>query len=169
MLPLRHETEGEAIKKTVKNHYFMTKPKAVCVDLDGTLCDTSWRTHFVTGEKKNWKAFYAGIPHDPIRLDVLAQVIHVWSTQDAQIVFVTGRGIEYLSETMDWFDRQGLSVVLSDAPLYMRPAGDHRPDTEVKKELFEKVMDRYEVILAFEDRPHIIEMIKELGIRVIGV
>lgn len=145
----------------------MEKPKAICVDLDGTLCDTQWRKHFVDGKQKNWKAFYAGISADPPRYDVLRILLKEWSEQGATVVFVTGRSDNYWSVTRDWLQRH-LPMDFSH-DIRMRDEGDHRPDVEVKRELILDVMKNYDVVLAFEDRPHIVEMIREMGIECIDV
>jgi len=39
--------------------------KAIIVDLDGTLSDSSHRQHFMTGKKKDWKGFYSALEQDP--------------------------------------------------------------------------------------------------------
>ena len=47
--------------------------KAIIIDLDGTLSDISHRAHHVRGEgKKNWKAFFEGIPGDKVNAAVAA-------------------------------------------------------------------------------------------------
>ena len=146
----------------------MEKPKAIICDLDGTLCDSSWRKHFVEGEQKNWKAFYAGISADPPRYDVLRLLLKEWSERGAAVVFVTGRSDEHKGATAEWIIRQ-LPAFRSAGMLWMRDAGDHRPDVEVKRELIWDVMKNYDVVLAFEDRPHIVEMIREMGIECVDV
>lgn len=144
------------------------KEKAIICDLDGTLCDSSWRKHFVEGEQKNWKAFYAGISADPVRYDVLRLLLSEWSERGAKVVFVTGRGAEYQGTTAEWLIRH--VPTFRSNHLWMRDRGDHRPDMDVKRELIREVMEEYEVVLAFEDRPHIVEMIRnELGIECIDV
>lgn len=143
------------------------KQKAIICDLDGTLCDSSWRKHFVEGEQKNWKAFYAGISADPVRYDVLRMLLKEWSERDAVVVFVTGRSDEYQGTTAEWLIRHIPTFRHTD--MWMRDTGDHRPDVEVKRELFAEVMEQYDVVLAFEDRPHIVEMIRELGIECVDV
>ena len=44
----------------------MSKHKIIICDLDGTLCNTDNRKHFMEQKPKDWKSFYAGIPNDPI-------------------------------------------------------------------------------------------------------
>ena len=145
----------------------MEKQKAIICDLDGTLCDSSWRKHFVEGEQKNWKAFYAGISADPPRYDVLKLLLKEWSERGAAVVFVTGRGAEYNGATTEWIIRH--LPTFKSADMWMRDAGDHRPDVEVKRELICEVMKVYNVALVFEDRPHIVKMIREMGIECVDV
>ena len=51
--------------EVVRLHPQGLKPLAVCVDLDGTLCNIDHRLHHVRGEgKKNWKAFFDNLLDD---------------------------------------------------------------------------------------------------------
>lgn len=42
-------------------------------------------------------------------------------------------------------------------------------DNVVKKEIFEALMETYDIITAFEDRPHVADMIEGLGITCVRV
>ena len=48
----------------------------------------------------------------------------------------------------------------------MRSEGDYRPDTIVKKELFDNhVRNKYNVVLAIDDRPCMVDLWNDLGIK----
>ena len=66
----------------------MTKPFAV-VDLDGVLADVTARLHHIEGERKNWTAFFAGIPDDPPYAEGLAAARQL--ATDHELVYLSGR------------------------------------------------------------------------------
>jgi hypothetical protein len=54
--------------------------------------------------------------------------------------------------------------------LTMRKTGDRRPDYIVKRELFDThIRNRYNVIVAFDDRQQVVNMYRDLGITVLQV
>ena len=142
----------------------------VIFDIDGTLADCSHRLHWIQNKPKNWKAFFAGIPHDqPIR-ETLAIAYNLYHAKDSaggywnQIIFCTGRPEEHRTATVNW-----LSCHLGDwaksCPLYMRPTGDHRPDYEVKAMLMETMLaDGFDPKVAFEDRDQVVDMWRRNGL-----
>lgn len=147
----------------------MSKPIAIICDLDGTLCDTSWRLKFVSGKEKNFDAFDAGIAADPVRLDVLAMLLEEWSKRQCQILFVTGRKMRNQAETIQWLRSKLPESINRRFVLTMRHDDDHTPDVECKEQMFRDLQNEFEIVLAFEDRDHIIPMIEKLGIRAIKV
>lgn len=70
----------------------------------------------------------------------------------------------------DNIDLRRLDGEFTGIELYMRSASDTRPDTEIKKELFEKhIRSKYYVDFIIDDRMSVIRMWQnELGIPVIS-
>jgi hypothetical protein len=129
-------------------------------DIDGTLADCSHRIGHITGDKKDWRAFFAACDGDnPIQHIVgLCQTL---SDADQEIVYVSGRSDECRELTLEWLARHQLP----DAPLYMRKAGDHRPDDLVKGELLDAVIaDGWAPVMAFDDRDRVVAMWRARGI-----
>lgn len=152
----------------------MTKPLAVIVDIDGTIADASHRLHLIKGETKDWDAFYDAMVNDtPIEgavgtiLDELDKVVED-DTVPLHIMFVTGRRDTHRKETEEWLQTY---CALADPGYYsllMRADGDHRDDTVVKEELYDThIAPNVEVVMAFEDRPRIIEMWERRGIKTV--
>ena len=81
------------------------------------------------------------------------------------IILVSGRPGNYREATEKWLDKHGFEFDV----LLMRRAGDKRPDTEVKKEIYDKCLKKYEIECVFDDRPRIINMWKEQGLKVFDV
>lgn len=130
-------------------------------DMDGTIADLSHRLHHITKTPKDWRSFFAydaviadaPIPHV---IDLLWDVAVSWP-----IVIVSGRSDECWEATMDWINTLGLPV----EKLYMRTAGDKRPDNIVKRELLDKVLaDGFRPRMVFDDRDQVVAMWREAGI-----
>ena len=142
----------------------MTAGKAiVVVDMDGTLADVRHRLHYIKEPaKKDWKGFFQGQVHDK-PFPAIAQRVRALG-RDHEIVIVTGRPEQYRSGTETWLKKFNIPF----SRIYMRPAGDHRPDYIVKGEILRKLGPE-RVSLAFEDRPPVCEVYRRAGVRVIAV
>lgn len=130
-------------------------------DLDGTLADLSHRLHHITKTPKDWRAFFAydevikdaPIPHV---IDLFWDVAVSWP-----VVVVSGRSDECWEATMDWINKHGLPV----EKLYMRTAGDKRPDYLVKYDLLQQLKaDGWNPRMVFDDRDQVVNMWRENGI-----
>lgn len=140
----------------------MSRWKAIMVDLDGTLCDTSHRVHHVQSKPKNWDAFYAGMAEDEI-ISSVASVLHMARLAGLHIVYLTGRPDNYRNLTEQWL--QAHNLLPDDSSLIMRRAGDHRGDDIVKRELYEaEVEPMYDISFVLEDRTRVVGMWRDLGL-----
>jgi predicted kinase len=143
--------------------------KVIVCDLDGTLCDISHRLPFVKvpeGEKKDWKSFFAGIKNDKLREDVKLQVLGKCAELGLPLVLVSARPDTYRGATEQWLFENLQYPYLT---LIMRRADDKRPDTDVKKGIYETYFKNNPVELVFDDRPSVIRMWRELGLNVVDV
>lgn len=133
------------------------KQKVFIFDIDGTLSDCSHRLHFIQRNPADWDSFYSQCLHDAPKVDVC----RVCRELSYPVIYITGRTQDVRKETDKW-------LTFNDLPhgmLFMRPAGDHRPDYELKREIYEKyIKDRYDVVGVFEDRNQVVEMWRELGL-----
>jgi beta-phosphoglucomutase-like phosphatase (HAD superfamily) len=135
----------------------------VIVDMDGTLADVRHRLHYIKGPgKKDWKRFFQAQVHDR-PFSAIAQRIRALAG-DHEVVIVTGRPEEYRSGTEAWLRKFRIPF----SCIYMRPAGDHRPDYVVKGEILKKIGPE-RVALAFEDRQPVCEVYRHAGVRVVAV
>ncbi len=128
-------------------------------DLDGTLADLSHRLHHIQKEPKDWRSFFAEVGNDTV-------IEHVGNLFDALTwtsicVIVSGRSDECREATMKWLKDH----FLLPSALYMRKAGDHRPDHVVKRELLDQMRaEGFEPIMVFDDRDRVVKMWRENGI-----
>src|SRR5437764_8390195 len=114
----------------------------VIVDMDGTLADVGHRLHYIRGKgKPDWKKFFSEQRHDlPIKA-ILKQVCELAGNHE--IVIVTGRPEQYSHETQQWLRKYKVPY----SRLYMRPAGDHRPDFLVKKDILKQKIGAQHVVI----------------------
>lgn len=128
-------------------------------DIDGTLADCSHRVDLVNGPNANWREFFAACVDDKPITHIM-NVAHALEGTHDFVVFVSGRSDEVRAETERWLSKYGFFQAL-----YMRKAGDHRPDHVVKLELLAQLRaDGYEPIMAFDDRNRVVQMWRDVGI-----
>lgn len=144
--------------------------KCYLFDIDGTLADLSHRLHYIQGETKDWDAFFAACGSDrPI--DHICDLAFTLNSSANQIVFVSGRSDAVREQTLCWLETQGLRTNGDNwfreyrPQLYMRKAGDRRPDHVVKLELLAQIKaDGWEPIMAFDDRNQVVDMWRANGV-----
>ena len=150
----RHVILGMAMQ-----HGLMPLPKKgyVLCDLDGTLADIRHRLHYVKQEPKDWDSFFGAMFMDRLRLDVAEQVEGL-RLDGYDVVFVSGRPNNYRTTTEDWLRLYGFTDTRYPI-LFMRRAGDRRPDTMVKEEMLRTHFpDRSLIHTIFDDRRRLLEM-----------
>ena len=135
----------------------------VICDIDGTVADLSHRLHFIEGSPKDWSGFFDAMPQD----EPIQKVINLVRSLEAshEIVFVTGRPDSHVRQTMNWLEQYGM--LWGDGGLYMRKAGDHRIDSIVKAELYQKILEDFdadEILCVIEDRDQVVEMWRSKGL-----
>jgi hypothetical protein len=136
-------------------------PLAIIVDLDGTLCDTSHRTHFVEKFPKNWDGFYDGIPDD--QPNVWCSIIMENIKMNCKIIIVTGRPMKQkvFDDTVEWLDKYNIPY----HELHCRDVHDFRSDVEVKREIYrDQIKGNYNVLFCLEDRSRVAQMWREEGL-----
>lgn len=143
-------------------------------DLDGTLADAEHRIHFIQGEKKDWRAFFAACVDDtPIQKTL--DTLHALRRGGAEIWIWTGRSDEVRPQTVEWLCKHGVYGKTSTLPwwplaaperIMMRKFGDFRPDTVLKREwLSELEPPEYNRLTAvFEDRASVVQMWRDAGV-----
>lgn len=146
----------------------------VLVDIDGTLANGEHREHHVKKEPKDWDSYFNEQEGD-------FPVVHIFKwvaelSKDHTIVVVSGRGAEREMSTRRWFNKVWAPNPLFpelEVPnfhpfvMFFRDKGDRRPDDIVKKEMLNLLPTR--PVLIIDDRPAVIRMWREQGLKVIPV
>lgn len=146
------------------------------IDIDGTLADLRHRLHYIQPEtgtgKKDYDRFFAGVSADGYFDEVMELMDNLFRTH--YVILLSGRPTNTGMATRLWLDRYWRSrQVLPYHRLFMRQSGDHRPDVEVKREIFDAMVraglrkDNVDVVI--DDRPQIVALWRELELPVIQV
>lgn len=133
----------------------MVKPKAIIVDIDGTIADMQ---KDVPGKRGpfDWDRVGEDLPNENV-----IDIVYTLSTR-YEIIIVSGRDEVCQTETENWLDIHGVPC---DA-LFMRRNGDNRKDSIVKREIYEsKIAQHWNVIAVLDDRSQVVGMWRdELGV-----
>lgn len=141
------------------------KEKAIIVDLDGTLYDSTGRKHYVEDKKnRNFDKFHQASSFDPPNQWCL-ELIKRFEV-DHQIIFCSGRHDTYRQITQDWLEKYGLGTI--NYLLYMRKVNDYRADTIIKKEIYDLYIKKnYDILFVIDDRQSVVDMWRAEGLTVL--
>lgn len=131
-------------------------PAAVLVDIDGTVA--------LMGDRSPYD--WARVGSDTPNQAVIAAVRAMHAAGNA-IVFCSGRDAVCRAETEAWLE---LYVGVPYEGLFMRPEGDSRKDSVIKREIFDsEIRDRWRITGVFDDRQQVVRMWRALGLTVFQV
>lgn len=153
----KHFIQTTSVENHVNNliPYDPTKPYCVVVDMDSTLCfNTSKRPWYGPGAVDE-------MIHDMENYGVCETVYQL--SKEYPIIVATGRDTTQTDVTKQWLSDHGINP----KDYYFRTEGDHRKGVEVKREQIEKIMEKYNILIVFEDCESIVEMYRELGLTVL--
>ncbi len=136
------------------------RPIAV-VDIDGVLADVRHRLHHLDHRPKDWRAFFAAAPQDPL-LDVGRETVERLA-EVCQVVYLSGRPEHCRRDTEAWFTRHALP----DGELLLRPRGDSRPAKEVKLEALRRLARRGPVTVLVDDDTAVLAAARAAGFDVL--
>lgn len=131
------------------------------VDIDGVLADVRHRLHHVRAAPKDWAAFFAAAPDDPVLpqgRDTAARLAEVF-----EIVYLSGRPEHCRDDTVAWLARHGLPA----GRLLLRPLGDRRPARLLKVERLRALAADRPVAVLVDDDPLVLEAAREAGFDVL--
>lgn len=149
-------------------HEETEKKDAIVLDVDGVILDNTdiFREIYelkLTGNNM-WDYFHANcngsrtkyIGDKLVFLSFLAMIM----PEDVDIILSTARNEKCRAKTEERLAHEGFEY----AQLLMRPDGDLRPSSEVKKEHLLKIKETYDIVVFIDDDITNCEMAKELGI-----
>lgn len=126
--------------------------KIVICDIDGTLAKMNGRSPF------DWSR----VGEDDINPPVVSLVKLLNSCESPfEVIIFSGRDEVCRKQTELWLLYNGIHY----KELHMRPEGDNRADTIIKKELYDKhIKDKYHVEFVLDDRNSVVKMWRDLGL-----
>jgi hypothetical protein len=134
-----------------------TRPVAI-IDLDGVLADVRHRLHHIGGSSRDWAAFFAGIPDDPVLPEGRAVVERL--AGDHELVYLTGRPERAREDTETWLRRHGLPR----GRLIMRRERDRRPARVTKPGLLRSYAENGRTIaVVVDDDPQVCDALERAG------
>lgn len=152
----KHFIQTTEVENVVNNLRPSTgKAPCIVVDMDSTMCfNTSKRPWYGEGAAE-------GMIKDVPNPGVVTVVKEL--QRKFPIVVVTGRDTTQATVTKQWLANQGIAPT----EFYFRTAGDYRKGVEVKKELINQVLNKYDIVTVFEDCEPIVKMFREMGLTVL--
>lgn len=155
---------GETVIRRMYDQYLKPKPavyerdeslpKAIICDIDGTLAHMKDRSPF------DWSRVGED-EVDPIIKNLLNAVKDKYV-----IILVSGRDEVCREKTEKWLRGNDITYGM----LLMRPEGDIRKDSIVKREIFENyIRDYYNIQFVLDDRNQVVEMWRSLGLKCLQV
>jgi hypothetical protein len=128
-------------------------PCAVIVDLDGTLARMEGRGPY------DWDR----VGEDALD-PVVAGMVDTAQRQDCRVLIVSGREDVCRDTTTDWLRRHNIAY----SGLWMRAAGDHRPDRDVKADLYrDHIEGKYNIRYVLDDRDSVVAFWRSKGLKVL--
>lgn len=146
--------------------------KCIIMDIDGTLADAEHRIHLLPSKRRDegkppseaWREFYLASVDDAVIEEI--RTLNNKLAEDYPVLLCTGRSDEDRELTINWLNRHDIRWNY----LFMRRAGDHRPDTVVKKEMLDDLRaEGFLPLFAVEDRAGVTKMWRENGVRCLQV
>ena len=132
-----------------------SKPKAILVDLDGTLF------HMIDRNPYDFDKVHTDVI-DP----VVKETLSIYKQAGYQIILASGRDDSCVDLTMQALKDNNINY----DKLYMRKTGDQRADWIIKEELFfDKIAPHFSVMLALDDRNQVVNRYRAMGIKVFQV
>lgn len=125
-------------------------PGAYIFDIDGTLAQMNGRTPY------EWDRVGEDTCNYPV-----AEVLKSLSISSNKIIIFTGRDGVCRKKTLDWLEDHFIYYHHFD----MRAEGDNRKDVIVKREMFDRVKGKYNILGVFDDRDQVVAMWREVGLQ----
>lgn len=131
-------------------------PKAILVDLDGTMADLNGRNpHIITNCKDD-------LPNNPV-IDLVKRY-----AIDHKVIFISGRNSKARADTVAWLQEKA-GFDNGTYTLYMKD--DNTPDNSFKSTIFDTyIRDKFFVTLVLEDRDRMVHTYRnEIGLTCLQV
>lgn len=151
---------SRVVRVTEKTREKTSRPLAV-FDLDGTLADSAHRQRFLERKPRDWDAFFAAAPQDPPLAQGVALALR--STEECEVVYLTGRPERCRRDTVEWLAAQGLP----EGRVWMRRNDDRRPARRTKLDVLRRLARDREIHVLVDDDELVCDEAERAGFRVV--
>lgn len=134
--------------------------KAVIFDIDGTLSNNDKRQNILKKDPNNWNKFLEEMGNDPINKEIYEIYNIIKQSNNYKMLIVSGRSDKYKKLTENWLIWNNIEF----DELYMRKENDCRSDVEIKKEILNKIKQKYKISFVFDDRSSVVKMWRNEGL-----
>lgn len=134
----------------------------IVFDLDGTISDgRQYIEMYLKNKPKRYDLFYQTLDLHGTHEVTLNVLLNLYES-GCRIIFCTARGREGEETTKRWLNKHLPDVKYA---LYMKAKGDHRKDYVCKSEMVDQMIkDGFNPVLAFDDKPDVVNMYRKRGI-----
>lgn len=158
----RPNSVGENVIRTMWRQYVAPvqerplngNPVAAIFDVDGTLAEKGDRGQF------EWEKVISDSPN----VDVIS-LAEMFQAYGYKILIFSGRDGSCKEDTEEWL--KNWSVPYDE--FHIRPEGDNRKDSEIKREFYDDCINRYDIRYAVDDRHQVARLWHELGLCLLKV
>lgn len=148
------------MKEQQKKKEKMMKPKAVIVDIDGTLFEEV--PNWTQETDLDWVEKTLNMPE----LKVGIELAKVFKNSGFKLVFLTARGQTCKKNTWIKFKEAGIADMVDS--MWHRPIKwNGLPPVDYKRLMMKRIMNKYDVMFAMDDSDKNLAMFKSLGIKTI--
>lgn len=130
-------------------------PNCVIFDIDGTLAHKGNRNPY------DWSK----VGEDTVDKAV-SNLYNLISNVQKNTIICTGRDGICEKETKKWIN---LNLLWHPQEFHIRNQGDQRPDWVVKREMWEDISTRYNILYMVDDRNQVVDYARSLGLKVFQV
>jgi len=145
------------------NEAFENRPRGAFVfDIDGVVCD-SWRPEFAIQFAQNDFDRFGELIPEYQAIEWAVRLVQSLAESGFVIIFMTARNERFKETTTQWLIDH-VKLTKDQFKLKMRPLNNTDSDHELKRKLTIKLMHRYEILAAFDDKLRNVLMWQDLGI-----
>lgn len=131
-------------------------------DIDGVLADCRHRLHHLTTRPKDWDAFFAEAPADPL-LAPGARLVDQAAADGHTVLYLTGRPERCRQDTLGWLSDCGLPA----GELLMRRDDDRRPARFAKVNALRRLARRWTIVAFVDDDAAVVDSVRQAGFEVL--
>lgn len=153
----KHFIQTTSVEQHVNNLIkpYPNKSYCVVIDMDSTLCfNTTKRPWYGEGSTEQ-------MINDVENYGVCETVRSLM--QEYPIIVATGREESQAEITKKWLYKHRIEP----KEYYFRKNGDYRKGVEIKREQITKIMEKYNILVIFEDCESIVKMYRDMGLTVL--